>query len=536
MAREEILKRISENILNPDNYLNLADTYLDTDPDLAYLSLEKAVFFEKSEDRKSQIRMLMEGLKSEGVITVTPVSIILLCTYDHEYTKNCIDSIRRNCCPGSYEIVIVVSGSEEKLHWLNDQDDIKIIHGWENTDHAKAFNVGIEKAEKGNDIMLLSNDSVMLVNSLYCLRMAIYSNIKTGAAGPMSNNATDAQKAPGMDDLEECIRYSFTNNIPIENYERRPFLAGSTLLIRHDIVEEIGLLDESFTSDLFWDNDYCYRILESSHHVLLCHNCLTVNLIGKKNRIRQERFDELYEANLSRLNKKWGFNTEYYVNTRNDLIAFIEQDHPDHDDEFCVLECGCGMGSTLLRIKYLYPNAKVHGIELMDEPARLACSSTDVIKGNVEALDLLGIYEPQDYIVFGDVIEHLVDPFGVVEKCWNVLNKGGQILASIPNIMHYSVIIPLLKGYFHFDKEGIRDYTHLHNWTYDNICYMFLKYGYDIKEMRYIVIDDGNWMESVSEEDKEWVSMMIESDSTAPEYQFRAYQYLVRACKAEVEA
>ncbi len=44
MQLEEIQKRISENISDPDNYLNLADFYLDINPNLAYLSLENAFF------------------------------------------------------------------------------------------------------------------------------------------------------------------------------------------------------------------------------------------------------------------------------------------------------------------------------------------------------------------------------------------------------------------------------------------------------------------------------------------------------------
>ena len=66
-----------------------------------------------------------------------------------------------------------------------------------------------------------------------------------------------------------------------------------------------------------------------------------------------------------------------------------------------------------------------------------------------------------DYIIFGDVLEHLRDPEGTLNYCKEFLKKGGSILASIPNIMHVSVVRDLLNGNFTYADQGPVSYTHL---------------------------------------------------------------------------
>ncbi len=536
MTLEEILKQISDQIENAKNYLLLADYYMESNPNLAYLSLENALFFENSESKKIQIQMMMDELKMSGLISVEPASIVILSYHNLDYTKKCLESIRMTCVPGSYEIIVIDNGSEDEVvSYLKKQPDIKLILNHENIGFPAGCNQGIREAAEGNDIFLLNNDTVMLPNSLYCLRMALYSDESVGSVGSMGSRVPNDQQEPGMDTLELCINHALKNNIPnAGGYEDKIWLVGFALLIRHDVQKKVGILDERFTPGCFEDNDYCYRILEAGYRNVLCHNCLIVHYGGKGFDLKHDRSDyvDICSLNYSKINEKWGFDTEYYVHKRTDLISFIEEDHPDHNDEFSVLDCGCGMGANLLYIKYLYPNSRVYGIELMEKPVRLAKKICNILQGNIEQTDI-SLGEQMDYILFGDVIEHLVDPYKVLSKCHNILKEDGQIIASIPNIMHYSVLIPLLKGHFVFEKEGIRDYTHLHNWTYENINSLFEVNNYCVEELKYTMAVDGDWNEWISEQDQEWFIPLVKREETAPELQFKVYQYLVRAMKSK---
>ena len=535
MKFDEIISKIRDDIENPEGYLNLADYYMDKNTDLAFLSLENSMFFDKNPERRNMIRNMMEELRSEGVISVAPVSFIILSYHNLDYTKGCIESIRMTCVPGSYEIVVVDNGSEDEVvDWLRAQKDIILVANKENRGFPGGCNQGIEKAAKGNDIFLLNNDTVLMPNSLYCMRMALYSDKKYGSVGAMSSNAPNDQMEQGIDNLEICIKYSLKYNVPDpQKYEKKIWLVGYALLIRHDVREQVGLLDEIFSPGNYEDNDYCYRILEKGYQNVLCHDSIIMHFGGKGFDLDNtvDQYNDLCKTNCEKLRKKWGMNIDYYTHRRDELIKFIEQDHPDHNDEFSVLECGCGMGATLLRIQYLYPNSRIYGIEISDKAAELGMVNCNIRQGNIELLDLKKIIgEKLDYIIFGDVLEHLTDPYEMLRKCKSILNKNGQIIASLPNIMHFSVMIPLLQGKFRFDNEGIRDYTHLHNFTYDNICTMFNDTGYSLEEMRYVIVDRKQFAE-VEDIDLEWFIPISESQYTAPEMLFKVFQYLIRAKK-----
>ena len=67
-----------------------------------------------------------------------------------------------------------------------------------------------------------------------------------------------------------------------------------------------------------------------------------------------------------------------------------------------------------------------------------------------------------DYIILGDVLEHLVEPRNLLMRFIPYLKQSGMFLCSIPNIMHTSVLFPLLfEGKFDYKDSGILDRTHL---------------------------------------------------------------------------
>lgn len=81
-----------------------------------------------------------------------------------------------------------------------------------------------------------------------------------------------------------------------------------------------------------------------------------------------------------------------------------------------------------------------------------------------------------DYIILADVIEHLHDPEETLARLIPYLKKDGSFLCSIPNMMHISVISPLLQGRFDYTDAGICDKTHLRFFTLDSILKLFQKH------------------------------------------------------------
>lgn len=128
-----------------------------------------------------------------------------------------------------------------------------------------------------------------------------------------------------------------------------------------------------------------------------------------------------------------------------------------------VLEIGCGSGNTLAWLKGIRRCAWTAGVELSPGAAAEARKQVDVVfQGNIEAMELPVEDETVDLILCLDVLEHLVDPWSVVARLQRLLSPGGALIASIPNVRHKSVLVPLvLMGKWDYTEEGILDRTHL---------------------------------------------------------------------------
>jgi SAM-dependent methyltransferase len=150
-----------------------------------------------------------------------------------------------------------------------------------------------------------------------------------------------------------------------------------------------------------------------------------------------------------------------------------------------VLEIGCGNGATL---KWLRSQRNVQyavGIEMVPEAAERAAAVFDlVLSGNVETMELpAGTF---DLIIALDVLEHLVDPWLIVRRLHAVLNPDGAIVASIPNVGHYSVCVPLaLQGQWNYTKDGLLDRTHLRFFTRQTAVDLLTSSGLVMEKVEY---------------------------------------------------
>jgi 2-polyprenyl-3-methyl-5-hydroxy-6-metoxy-1,4-benzoquinol methylase len=189
-----------------------------------------------------------------------------------------------------------------------------------------------------------------------------------------------------------------------------------------------------------------------------------------------------------------------------------------------VLEVGCGAGGTLGRIQHLYPKAEVYGIELVEEIAKLGAMNYNIICGDIEQMELPYKKESFDYIIFGDVLEHLVHPDEVLRKVRGYLKKDGHVLASIPNLMNAAVIYDLLRGTFTYEDSGIRDRTHMRFFTHYEILRLFENTGYQVE-----AIGQVNFHGATTEDFGDFFTKLLAIDGVADKQWFDAFQYLVNA-------
>jgi SAM-dependent methyltransferase len=155
--------------------------------------------------------------------------------------------------------------------------------------------------------------------------------------------------------------------------------------------------------------------------------------------------------------------TEYYAQPREDFLVWA---NPRGES---ALDVGCGAGALApwLRARgFTY----LAGIEVSSSAAEIARARYDlIVELPVEhALPTMGTQF--DLIVCADVLEHLADPWTVLDQLRSVSHRTTVLVASIPNIRHWRAVAKIAFGAgFEYEESGIFDSTHLRFFARPNV-------------------------------------------------------------------
>ncbi|HYD65228.1 class I SAM-dependent methyltransferase [Azospirillum sp.] len=137
-----------------------------------------------------------------------------------------------------------------------------------------------------------------------------------------------------------------------------------------------------------------------------------------------------------------------------------------------VLEIGCGTGATLAWLKAERGAEETIGVEIEPAAADAARGRVDrLVVGDLTRMDLETGQETGgvaiapgslDLVMALDVLEHLPDPWDAVRRLTRLLAPDGALIASLPNVAHFSVSLGLALGNrWRYADWGILDRTHL---------------------------------------------------------------------------
>lgn len=209
------------------------------------------------------------------------ISIIIVNWNTEKLLLDCVDSLYRTTHQSKIEVIVIDNAStDNSVSALRASfPQIQIVVNPTNFGFAKANNIGIIRAT-GRYVCLINSDVKVLDGALDQLSRYMDAHHEVGAAGPLTYRGNmiiqkNCRKFPTLWNL--CCEEFFLNRIfpstsflqgrDMLRYDYQAImeievLAGCFLMVRRDVVESVGILDERF---FFYseDVDWCKRIRDA---------------------------------------------------------------------------------------------------------------------------------------------------------------------------------------------------------------------------------------------------------------------------------
>lgn len=385
-------------------------------------------------------------------------SVILAVRDGISYTKQCIYAMRAHLGRESCEIIVIDNGSTDgSYEWLLLQPDIRLVRNDTDLGRAAAWNQGIRQA-KGDSILFLQNYVVLSKHAVERMREVLWSREDIGAVAPYTNfchgpwqsiSGLSYNTMEGVQDVADQVEQNIPYDLP------NLCLDAYCIMTKRQALMAAGTFKEEYANLSLGVVDFSLRLLSKGYFPVLANTYVhsEPNGASVESEPSQESLEFFY--------KNWNFFPGYSMNVRRELLSYIEAER----EGLCILDVGCSCGGNLMWLKYHNPEAELYGIELNPSAASVAN-----FFGHVEARDVEDFVREEwrekfDWIIMGDVLEHLRDPWKALKTMTEYLKPEGKAIICIPNINHISILRGLLNGRWQYAGGGILDRTHLRFFT-----------------------------------------------------------------------
>ena len=445
------------------------------------------------------------------------LSIIIPLYNMREKLERCLFSVR-NTVRIPYEVIVVDDGSsaDEQIFTSDAMDHVRLLRSEEHHGYTHAVNEGI-RASEGEVLLFLHADVMLAPHTVEDMLDVLIADPNVGAVTAVAPVAyRRAQLIPPNDYLSWDDYVHVAEEIRAQAALPCPEILAEmfALMARRDAVSTAGNLDERYSFPALASYDFTVSMTRAGYGGATLPSTY-VHRDGEN----PDTSSDSYRRECDFFHEKWGVSLDYSFSPRRDLMSLMVFSKAG----LRVLEIGCACGVTLREIGARSSSARLYGVELNEKAAEIAAPYATILSMDVERLDPSQVAERFDYIVMGDVIEHLQNPWKAIENMRELLAPGGEVIASIPNIGHISNLYEVLSGNWTYKSMGLLDRTHLRFFTKKEIIKLFQEAQFDIQDMRYITVP---YPEIGKQLRKELLSLQTISVDAED---LDAFQWLVRA-------
>lgn len=269
------------------------------------------------------------------------VAIIIINYNSSNYLNVTLSSIKRANTKVDYTIGVIDNGSSdddrkkvEKIvsEWNNCNTDksIVFVESNENLGFSGANNKMIKellKDPKVTHVCLLNSDVVV---TDFWLDYLIEKN--EAVIGPVTNAAGNEQTIQIDYTLDSKDEFSVINSYA---QKRHSFYKGYKVytdlvtffatLIRRDVIDKVGYLDERFWPGSYEDDDYCKRIINEGFKIAIARDCFIHHFgSGSFSKLEMTRRQSIGDENRKRYEEKWN---ELWTDRTWKLLESCKQDY-----------------------------------------------------------------------------------------------------------------------------------------------------------------------------------------------------------------
>ncbi|MCC3378649.1 glycosyltransferase family 2 protein [Paenibacillus farraposensis] len=252
---------------------------------------------------------------------------IIIPTYNGLHLlKPCIEAIRTHTVDVPYEIIVVDNASNDGTDTFCEAERLINVRLPENRGFPAACNIGLRLAS-GDQFVILNNDVTVTPGWLSNMLAALWSDSTVGLVGPVTNYVSGIQQIHGLGgDLSSCLRFAEQNNASNPSrWQEVKRLVGFCVLLRRELMERIGLLDERFSPGHYEDDDYCLRAHLHGYKLLMCSDCFVYHQGNASfSRVDTSRIKELIERNYRLFIEKWSIDPRMFIESGNIGISCTE--------------------------------------------------------------------------------------------------------------------------------------------------------------------------------------------------------------------